>query len=414
MKRRVVVTGMGLVSPVGLTVEESFKNLVAGKNGIAPITLMDASEWKVNIAGEVKGLNFEDFIDKKEIKRADRVANLAVVAAYEAYEQAKLEGANIDRKRFGTFIGSGIGGLTTIFEEVKKCVVRGQNRISPFFIPNSIINLIGAKVGIRFKAYGPNLAIVTACSAATNSIGEAFKNIRDGYLELAFAGGAEAPINELGLGGFTSLRALNLSNDPNNASLPFDSRRSGFVIAEGAGVLILEEYEHAKKRNAEILVEIVGYGSTADAFHMTSPDNSAKGLAECLRVAIKDANINASEIGYINAHGTATLLNDPLETLGIKEVFGPHAYKVNISSTKSMTGHALGAAGAIETIAVVKALQTSLIPPTINLDNPDPKCDLNYTPNKFVKRDLAYAMNVNIGFGGQNAAVIFKKVNKDV
>ncbi len=412
MKRRVVVTGMGLVSPVGNTVEESFNNLIAGKNGIDFITAFDTSNQKVKIAGEVKNINFEEFIDKREIRRADRVTNLALVAAHEAYTQAQLEGVDINRKRFGTFIGSGIGGLNTIHEEVSASVAKGSDRMSPFFIPNSIINLIGAKVGIRYQAYGPNLPQVTACSAATNSIGEAFRYIRDGYLEIALAGGAEAPINPTGVGGFSSLRALNFSNDPEVASVPFDSRRSGFVIAEGAGVLILEEYEHAKRRNAPILAEMVGYGTTSDAFHVTSPDDTAKGIEECLKIAIDDANIKPEQIGYINAHGTSTILNDKLETLGIKKAFGDAAYNINISSTKSMTGHALGAAGAIETIAVIKALETSLIPPTIHLDQPDPECDLNYTPHVYVKRELEYAMNINIGFGGQNAAIIFKKVTE--
>lgn len=411
MKRRVVVTGMGLVSPVGNTVEESFKNLVAGKNGIDFITLADASNWKVKIAGEVKNLNFEDFLDRKEIKRSDRVMNLAMVATKEAYAQAKLEGADIDRYRFGIFVGSGIGGLNTINEETRTSVLRGQDRISPFFIPNSIINLIGAKIGIEYQAYGPNLPQVTACSAATNSIGEAFRYIRDGYLEIAITGGAEAPVNEIGVGGFSSLKALNFSNNPESASVPFDSRRSGFVIAEGAGILILEEYEHAIKRGAPIICEMVGYGTTSDAFHMTSPDEDAKGITACLKQAIQDANIKPEQIGYVNAHGTSTVLNDRLETLGIKKAFGDAAYQLNISSTKSMTGHALGAAGAIETIAVIKALQTGDIPPTIHLDEPDPECDLNYTPHVSVHRDMEYAMNINIGFGGQNAAIIFKKVS---
>jgi 3-oxoacyl-[acyl-carrier-protein] synthase II len=410
MKRRVVVTGMGLVSPVGNTVEESFKNLVAGKNGIDFITLADPTDWKVKIAGEVKGLNFEDFIDKKEIRRSDRVTNLAIVATEEAYQQAKLEGADIDRNRLGIFVGSGIGGLNTIWEETRTATLRGQDRISPFFIPNSIINLIGAKIGIRYQAYGPNLPQVTACSAATNSIGEAFRYIRDGYLEIAITGGAEAPINEVGIGGFASLKALNFSNDPELASVPFDIRRSGFVMAEGAGILILEEYEHAVKRGAPILVEMVGYGTTSDAYHMTSPDEDARGITSCLLQALNDANIKPEQLSYINAHGTSTVLNDRLETKGIKQAFGDAAYQLNISSTKSMTGHALGAAGAIETIAVIKALETGLIPPTIHLNERDPECDLNYTPNVFVKRDMEYAMNVNIGFGGQNAAIIFKKV----
>jgi 3-oxoacyl-[acyl-carrier-protein] synthase II len=410
MKRRVVVTGMGLVSPVGNTVEESFNNLVAGKNGIALITLADPTDWKVKIAGEVKGLNFEDFIDKKEIRRSDRVSNLAIVATDEAYKQAKLEGAEINRNRLGIFVGSGIGGLNTIWEETRTATLRGQDRISPFFIPNSIINLIGAKIGIRYQAYGPNLPQVTACSAATNSIGEAFRYIRDGYLEIAITGGAEAPINEVGIGGFASLKALNFSNDPESASVPFDIRRSGFVMGEGAGILILEEYEHAINRGVEIIAEMVGYGTTSDAYHMTSPDEDARGITSCLLQALSDANLKPEQISYINAHGTSTVLNDRLETKGIKQAFKDQAYQLNISSTKSMTGHALGAAGAIETIAVIKALETGLIPPTIHLHQKDPECDLNYTPNVFVKRDMEYAMNVNIGFGGQNAAIIFKKV----
>ncbi|MDY0074452.1 MAG: beta-ketoacyl-ACP synthase II [Acholeplasmataceae bacterium] len=411
MKRRVVVTGMGLLSPVGNTVETSFNNMLAGKNGIDFITLFDASQDKVKIAGEVKNLNFEDFLDKKEIKRSDRVTNLALVAAQEAINQANFMHNTYDPYRIGTFVGSGIGGLNTIFEETKTSVTRGQDRISPFFIPNAIINLIGAKIGIKYQAKGPNLPQVTACSAATNSIGEAFRYIRDGYLDAVITGGAESPINEIGVGGFSSLRALNFSNDPEVASVPFDARRSGFVIAEGAGILILESHEHAIKRGATILAEMVGYGTTSDAFHMTAPDDEASGITECLKLAIADANIKPEQLGYINAHGTSTILNDKLETLGIKKAFGKAAYGINISSTKSMTGHALGAAGAIETIATIKALITGDIPPTIHLLEPDPDCDLNYTPNVSVHRDMEYAMNVNIGFGGQNAAIIFKKVS---
>jgi 3-oxoacyl-[acyl-carrier-protein] synthase II len=410
MKRRVVVTGMGLLSPVGNNVEESFNNLVAGKNGIDFIKSYDTTDWKVKIAGEIKDLNLEDYLDKKEVKRSDRVANIAMIATQEAYNQANLENHPYDPFRFGVYVGSGIGGLTTIFDEVKVSVLRGQDRISPFFIPNSIINLIGAKIGIKYQAKGANMPQVTACSAATNSMGEAFKAIRDGYLDIVISGGAEAPVNEIGVGGFASLRALNFSNDPNTASVPFDKRRTGFVIAEGAGIIILEEYESALKRGAPIICEMVGYGTTTDAFHMTAPDDEAKGIEACIKFALSDANIKPEELGYINAHGTSTVLNDKLETLGIKKAMGEAAYQVNISSTKSMTGHALGAAGAIETIAVIKALETGLIPPTINLNEPDPECDLNYTPNVFVKRDLTYAMNINIGFGGQNAAIIFKKV----
>lgn len=410
MKRRVVVTGMGLVSPLGNTVEQSFQAMIEGQNGIDFITLEDTTNWKVKLAGEVKNLDFEAHIDKKEVKRSDRSVLLALIAAEEAYQQAKLPEAVIDRTRFGLFVGSGIGGLNTIQSEVATYATRGQDRMSPFFIPNSIINLIGAKIGIKYQIYGPNLPQVTACSAATNSIGEAFRYIRDGYLDIAMAGGAEAPVNGIGVGGFAAMKALNTSNDRNRASIPFDAERSGFVIAEGAGILILESYEHAIQRGASILAEMVGYGSSTDAFHMTSPDEEAKGITLCLTQALKDANVTPSDIGYINAHGTSTVLNDKFETMGIKKAFGKAAYDVNISSTKSMTGHALGAAGAIETIAVIKALQTGVIPPTIHYEKPDPDCDLNYTPNVAVKRNIQYGMNINIGFGGQNAAIIFKKV----
>ena len=407
-KRRVVVTGMGLVSPLGNDVETSFKHMIEGKNGIDFITLCDVSDSKVKIAGEVKNLNFEDFMEKREIRRSDRVTNLALVAADEAYKQSGLKEIK-DPYRFATYIGSGIGGLTTIYKESKTAIERGQGRISPFFIPNSIINMVGAKVGIKYQAKGGNLPSVTACSAATNAIGEAFRAIRDGYIDLAITGGAEAPINDLGLGGFSSLKALDFSNDPENASRPFDKTRSGFVIAEGAGILILETYDHAKKRGAKILAEIIGYATTSDAYHMTAPDSNAFGITACINKAIDDAKIDYRDIGYINAHGTSTVLNDKLETLGIKNAFKDHAKNLFVSSTKSMTGHALGAAGAIESIAVIKALQTSKIPPTIHYHVKDEDCDLNYVTNKSIDKDVTYGMNINIGFGGQNAAVIFKK-----
>jgi 3-oxoacyl-[acyl-carrier-protein] synthase II len=411
MRRRVVITGMGMLTPVGNNVEDSFEALIHGVNGIDLIKDQDTSNWKVKIAAELKNLNLEDHLDKKDIKRSDRTMCLALIAATEAYQQANLKDANIDPYRFGTFVSSGIGGLNTILEEVRTSVTRGPDRISPFFIPNSIINLIGGMIAIRFQAKGPNLPIVTACSAATNSIGEAFRYIRDGSLDLAFAGGSEAPINELGIGGFASLRALNFTTNINEASTPFDQRRAGFVIAEGAGVLILEAYEHAIQRGANIIAEIVGYGSTTDAFHMTAPDENAEGITNCILQTLRDANLEKEQIAYINAHGTSTPLNDRLETLGIKKAFKDHAYNLNISSIKSMIGHTLGAAGAIESIATIKALTTSQIPPTINLIEPDPECDLNYTANVKVQREMNYAMNINIGFGGQNAALIFKKVD---
>ena len=410
-KRRVVITGLGLVSPIGNDVKSSFQSAIEGKNGIDQVTLFDTTNWKVKIAGEVKNLNFEDHIEKKSIKRQDRVINLALVAAKEAYEQSGLNEENIgDPYRFGTFVGSGIGGLTTINRETEVSVLRGLDRMSPFFIPSAIINLIGGAISMIYQAKGPNLPVVTACSAATNSIGEAFRYIRDGYLDVAFAGGSEAPINPIGVNGFANMRALIQTDDIHQASMPFDARREGFVIAEGSGVLILEEYERAISRGANILGEIVGYGTTSDAFHITAPDEEANGVARALELALKDAGIEKEDIDYINAHGTSTPLNDKYETLGIKKVFKDHAYKLHVSSTKSMTGHALGAAGAIESVFVVEALNHGIIPPTINYKEKDPDCDLNYTPNVAVKKDLNYAINMNLGFGGQNAILIFKKV----
>lgn len=410
-KRRVVVTGLGLVSPIGNDVKTSFQAAIEGKNGIDQVTLFDTTDWKVKIAGEVKHLNFEDFIEKKSIKRQDRVINLALVAAKEAYEQSGLNEANIgDPYRFGTFVSSGIGGLTTINRETEISVLRGLDRMSPFFIPSAIINLIGGAISMIYQSKGPNLPVVTACSAATNSIGEAFRYIRDGYLDVAFAGGAEAPINPIGVNGFANMRALIQTDDIHQASMPFDARREGFVIAEGAGVLILEEYERAVARGAHILGEIVGYGTTSDAFHITAPDEEANGVSRALELALDDAGIKKEDIDYINAHGTSTPLNDKYETLGIKKVFKEHAYKLHVSSTKSMTGHALGAAGAIESVFVVETLNHGIIPPTINYKEKDPDCDLNYTPNKAVKKELKYAINMNLGFGGQNAILVFKKV----
>lgn len=410
-KRRVVVTGLGLVSPIGNDVKTSFQAAIEGKNGIDQVTLFDTTDWKVKIAGEVKHLNFEDFIEKKSIKRQDRVINLALVAAKEAYEQSGLNEANIgDPYRFGTFVSSGIGGLTTINRETEISVLRGLDRMSPFFIPSAIINLIGGAISMIYQSKGPNLPVVTACSAATNSIGEAFRYIRDGYLDVAFAGGSEAPINPIGVNGFANMRALIQTDDIHQASMPFDARREGFVIAEGAGVLILEEYERAVARGAHILGEIVGYGTTSDAFHITAPDEEANGVSRALELALEDAGIQKEDIDYINAHGTSTPLNDKYETLGIKKVFKEHAYKLHVSSTKSMTGHALGAAGAIESVFVVEALNHGIIPPTINYEEKDPDCDLNYTPNIAVKKDLKYAINMNLGFGGQNAILVFKKV----
>lgn len=410
MKKRVVITGLGAISPVGNSVEETFNSLIEGKNGIDTITHFDTSNVKVKIAGELKNLDLEKYFEKRDIRRSDRVMLLGTVAAQQAYDHAKLKPEDYEPYRFGIFVTSGIGGLNTMEEDISTRATRGVDRMSPFFIPNSIVNMVGGMISIRFGVKGPNIPVVTACSAATNGIGEAFRYIRDGYLDLAFAGGSEASINEVGIGGFSSIKALSLEPDKDKASRPFDLNRNGFVMGEGSGVLILESYEHAIKRGATIYGEIVGYGSTSDAFHMTAPDNEAKGITKAIELAIEDAGIKPSDIGYINAHGTSTALNDKIETLGIKNAFKEHAYKLNVSSTKGATGHMLGATGAIESIVCIKALETSKIPPTLHYETPDPECDLNYTPNVAVEKDLNYAMNINVGFGGQNAVVIFKKV----
>lgn len=411
MEQRVVISGMGVLSAVGNNPTQMWENLLKGVNGINKITNFDSSSIKVQIAGEIKDLNPDLYFSPQEIRKLDRSAILALIAAKQAATQAGIQTANIDRDRFGVFVSSGIGGIITIEEEAKKAFTKGGDRISPFFVPNSIINLIGGQIAIHFQAKGPNIPIVTACASSNNAIGEAFNYIRNRKIDIAFCGGVEAPLSLLGISGFNAMKALNTTNDINTASLPFDKRRSGFVMAEGAGILIIESLEHALKRKADILGEIVGYATNCDAYHITSPDPEASGISKCMKWALDDANITALDIGYINAHGTATIYNDKLETLGIKKVFGDYAYKVAISSTKSMTGHALGAAGAIEAIATIMALKEGLIPPTINYLEKDEDCDLNYTPNFAVKRDITYAMSNNFGFGGQNAVLIFKKYN---
>jgi len=409
MKRRVVITGMGAVTPVGHNVEETWSALLSGKNGIDFITSLDSSNMRIKIAAEIKDLEIEKYLDPKEARRIDRVIALGLIAAEEAYQQAGLKDAEIDSFRFGTFVTSGIGGITTIYKQSQVALEKGIDRISPFFVPSAIINLIGGNIAIKYRAKGANLPVVTACSSGNDSIGYAFRSIRDGYLDLAFAGGAEAPIGELALGGFGNMRALCANNDPQAASIPFDKRRSGFVIGEGAGVLILEEYEHAKRRDAKILGELIGYGATCDAFHITAPDETGEGIAEAIRLALRDAGIAPEDVDHINAHGTSTPYNDKLETLAIKKVFGDHAYKININSIKSMLGHSLGACGGIEAIATALAVKEDVIPPTINYREFDEDCDLNYTPNRKVERRVRYALNNNVGFGGQNSVLVFKK-----
>lgn len=409
MKRRVVVTGLGAVTPIGNNVPTMWQSMMQSVNGIGRITLFDPAQSKVKVAAEVKDLNPTQYLDERSASKLDRVIVLGIMAASEAYEDAKLTPTAVDPYRFGTFVTSGIGGLNSIWSESQTAVARGTDRVSPHFITNAIINLVGGNISMRFKAKGPNLPVVTACSASTNSIGEAFRYIRDGYLDVAFAGGSESSINALGIAGFAVMRALHSGEDPQKASMPFDKKRSGFVMGEGAGVLILEDYDHAIARGAKIYAELVGYGSTSDAFHVTAPDETAEGISKCMELALKDAGIPPQAIDYINAHGTSTPLNDRIETLGIKKVFGPHAYQLNVSSTKGMTGHMLGATGAVESIACVLALVNQTVPPTITTDELSPECDLNYTLGKPVTRSVQYALNINLGFGGQNAALIFKR-----
>ncbi len=407
MKRRVVITGMGAVTSVGNDVNSMWESLINGKNGIDFITQFDTSKNKVKLAGEVKNLDPSLYLDPKEYKRLDRVMLLSLIAATQAFNDSKLK--DYDSYRMGTFVTSGIGGINTIYDEALKTIDKSTDRVSPFFVTNSIVNLVGGNIAIKYKAKGPSIPVVTACSAGTNAIGEAFRYIRDGYVDIAFAGGSESSINALSVGGFTSMRAISISDNPNNASIPFDKERNGFVMAEGSGILILEELEHAKKRNAHIYAELVGYASTCDAYHITTPDETAEAIIKCMQLALEDANISPDKIDYINPHATSTYYNDKIETYAIKQVFGEHAYNINLSGTKSMTGHALGAIGAIESIICVKAINESIIPPTINLRNDDPDCDLNYTKDISVNRNVDYAMSNNYGFGGQNAVLIFKK-----
>jgi len=409
MKRRVVVTGLGAVTPVGNTVKDMWDNIKQGKCGIDFITAFDTTDFKVKIAAEVKGFNPEERIDKRAAKRMDRFTQFAVAAAKEAFKNAGLENADFDRSRFGVLISSGIGGLATIESEHKKALERGFDRVSPFFVPMNIANLAAGHVAIELGAKGSCSCVVTACAGGTNAIGEAFRHIRDGYAEIVVAGGAEASITPLGIAGFSSMKALCESNDPARSSIPFDAERSGFVMGEGAGILILEEYNHAVARGANIIAEIVGYGATCDSYHITAPCPDGAGAAAAMEQAIKDAGISPGNIQYINAHGTSTPLNDAIETAAVKKAFGGHANNLAISSTKSMTGHMLGASGAVEAVITVMAVAEGFLPPTINYKCPDPECDLDIVPNHGRECEVKYAMSNSLGFGGHNASVIFRK-----
>ena len=407
--RRVVVTGMGAITPVGNDVETMWANMLAGVNGVEKITAFDTSDLKVHLAGTVKNFEPEKYIEKRELRKLDIYCQYAIAAAQQAVDDSGILG-NIDEERFGVYIGAGIGGLHSFVNNVTALNEGGPRKVSPFFIPMMIGNIATGNVAIRFKAKGVSLSVMSACATGTHSIGEAFHAIKDGYADAIIAGGTEAVIAPLTIAGFQNMKALSTNEDPETASRPFDKNRDGFVMGEGAGAVILEEYEHAKARGAKIYAEFAGYGNTCDAHHVTAPDPEGAGLARAIKIAMAEANTTDGDQLYINAHGTSTHLNDLTETMAFKSALGEKAYDANISSTKSMTGHMLGATGAIEAIVSVLTLRDGMIPPTIHLNEQDEELDLNYTPNKAVKRDVTVAASTNLGFGGHDACVVFKKI----
>ena len=412
MKRRVVITGVGPVTPIGTGKETFWDNLIAGKSGVGIITRFDPTDFDVKIAGEVKNFEYADYMDKKEGKRMDRVTHFAVAAAKLAVEDAKLDLEKINQVRAGVCVGSGIGGIETFVEQTTKFVEKGPSKISPFFIPMEIPNMPAGQISIALGFKGPNTAIVTACATGTNCIGDAFRTIQYGDADIMIAGGTEAAISPVAVAGFANMKALSTNNEhPEKASCPFDKKREGFVMGEGAGVVVLEELEHAKARGAHIYAEICGYGMTADAYHITAPDPSGEMPAACMQAAVDDASVKPEEVDYINAHGTSTHRNDLNETLAAKKVFGEHAYKMAISSNKSMLGHLLGAAGGVEAIATVLTIENGVIPPTINYEDPDLEegLDLDYVPNVARKANVDVAISNSFGFGGHNATILFKK-----
>lgn len=410
--KRVVITGLGVISPVGNDIPTFWRNLTEGNCGIAPITAFDTTEYKVKLAAEVKSFDAATYMDKQEARKQDRFSQYAVAAATQAVTDSGLvSGENIDSFRFGVYIGTGTGGMQTFMVEAEKLQEKGPSRVSPFFIPMMIGNMATGNVARKFHAQGPSLPIVTACATSTNAIGEAYRSIKHGYADAIIAGGAEATVIEMAVAGFTNCMALTQSTDPFAASIPFDKRRNGFVIGEGAGILVLEEYEHAVARGAKIYAEVCGYGNTNDAYHMTAPDPDAAGSARAIQMALEEAQYHEDDTVYINAHGTSTPLNDKTETKAIKLAFGEAAYQMHISSTKSMTGHMLGAAGGVEAIASVLALKDGIVPPTIGYAEPDPDCDLDYTPNHAVKAALTLGVSISLGFGGHNGCLAFRKLN---
>lgn len=410
MKKRVVITGMGAITPLGIGVNAFWQGLLEGRSGIDWVTRIDVSDLPTKVAGEVKDFDPTEFIDHKEAKRMDRFTQFAVAATKMAVENAGVDFANLEKDRVGVVLGSGIGGMETLLEQIEVKREKGPGRVSPFFVPMMITNMAAGQIAISYGITGPNLTVVTACASGTNAVGEAFKMIQNGAADLIITGGTEAAITSMAFAGFCSMKAMSkVSDDPQKASRPFDKNRDGFVMGEGAGILLLESLESAQKRQATIYAEVLGYGATADAYHITAPAPGGVGAAKAMAVALKDAGIKPEDVDYINAHGTSTELNDKYETMAIKEVFQEHARKLAISSTKSMTGHLLGAAGGIEAIATALAIYHGVVPPTINYEEPDPECDLDYVPNQKRTMPVKYALSNSLGFGGHNATVLFGK-----
>ncbi len=402
-----------MLTPLGLDTDSSWQAIKRGEVGIADLTRVQLEEVDIALAAELKDFKVTDYIDARSARRMDEVTHYGLIAAREAFRHSNLQLGAFDSNRAGVIFATGIGGINTFEREKQAGLEKGYNRVSPFFIPLTIANMTAGTVAQDLGLHGLSTAVITACAASTNGLGEAFHKIRDGYLDLVVAGGAEAAITPMGIGGFSAMRALSKSTDPKRASIPFDAERDGFVIGEGAGALILEEYEHAKKRGAEIFGEIVGYGSTSDAYHMTAPDPEGTQAARCLQLALEDADIKAEDVGYINAHGTSTELNDASETLAIHRVFGEHAHKMKVSSTKSMTGHLLGASGVVEAAYCILGLREQWVPPTMGLQKPDPACDLDYVANAGSDFSYGYALKNSLGFGGHNASLIVKRYQED-
>lgn len=408
-KRRVVITGLGIVSPVGNTVEEAWANILSGVSGVKPLTRVNPDDYPVKVAAEITDFNPEEYMDKRDARKMDRFTQYAVAAAKMAVENAHLTIDESNAVRIGVWVGSGIGGMETFENQFKTFLDRGYRRVSPFFVPMMIPDMAAGQVSIFLGAKGVNSCTVTACATGTNSIGDAFKVIQRGDADAMITGGSEAPITQMSVAGFCANTALSTNPDPKTASRPFDANRDGFVMGEGAGIVVLEELEHAKKRGATIYAEVVGYGSTGDAHHITAPAPEGEGGARAMKIAIEDGGIKPEEVDYINAHGTSTPYNDEFETMAIKHVFGDHAYNLAVSSTKSMTGHLLGAAGGVEAIFTALAIQKGMLPPTINYETPDPKCDLDYVTEGSRKREIDVALSNSLGFGGHNATIALRR-----